>query len=208
LPVVRQQAKGKHLRLSGPFVAISALGLAVLAVSVIAVWTSINRVRAIDAIAATTTITVSVDTFAPPPADAAPAMTATQAWLQWAGGDQTTIPHGTTARLGLLPVLVGPYCGRECHGLIVRHGIAYSSLNRLAYGYSWPAFPHRHSHRMNWLFLDASDGQMINGCCSDHLEVPQCPRRNCHGRRQPIVTWQPHDLPTAMMAIGEVEQCP
>src|SRR5215467_10883445 len=61
------------------------------------------------------------------------------------------------------PVLVGPYCGAECHGLIVQNGIAYSSLNQLAYGYGWPAFPHRQSHRMNWLFLVASTGQMING---------------------------------------------
>jgi hypothetical protein len=51
------------VRLRGPVVAISALGVAVLAVSTVAVWTSISRVRAIDAIAVTATITAnSVDT--------------------------------------------------------------------------------------------------------------------------------------------------
>jgi hypothetical protein len=55
------------MRLRGPLVITSALGLAVLAVSVVAVWASISRVRAIEAIAVTTTFAVGVDTFAPPP---------------------------------------------------------------------------------------------------------------------------------------------
>jgi hypothetical protein len=49
----------------------------------------------------------------------------------------------------------------ECPGLIAQDGIAYQALNQLAYGYSWPAFPHRHTGQLNWTFLDASTGQMI-----------------------------------------------
>lgn len=36
-------------------------------------------------------------------------------------------------------------------------------LNRLAYGYSWLAFPHRHLKPRSWLFLDANTGYMIVG---------------------------------------------
>src|SRR5215467_12000476 len=78
----RPQVKGKHMRLSGPLVITGALGLAVLAVSVVAVWTSIDRVKAIRALGVKTTITLDPgihETFAPPPADAFPAMTAQEA---------------------------------------------------------------------------------------------------------------------------------
>jgi len=159
------------MRLRGPFVAISALGCAVLTVSVVALWTSIDHANAIRALAVKTTITVEPgihETFAPPPADAAPAMTAAEAWAGWERhaeipANTTAIPANTTVQLGLLTLPVGPYCGAECHGLIVQNGIAYTALNQLAWGYSWPAFPHRHSHSMNWIFLDASTGLMIEG---------------------------------------------
>jgi len=156
------------MRLRGPFVAIGALGLAVLAVGLVAVWMSIGRVQAIQANAVTATIIVEPainETFAPPPADAAPAMTAEQAWAQM---DNTSIPSDTTAQLGLLTVPVGPDCGVECeHGNIVRDGMVYSALNRLAYGYRWsvcragstlPAI-----QCTSWIFLDASTGLMIDG---------------------------------------------
>src|SRR5215470_8996589 len=99
------------MRLRGPFVTIGALGLAVLAVGLVAVWTSIGRVQAIRAMALSATITVEPgikETFAPPPADAAPAMTAEEAWAQM---DNRSIPSDTSAQLGLLTVPVGPDCG-------------------------------------------------------------------------------------------------
>ena len=155
------------MRLHGPLLTISALGIAVAAVSALAVWTSVDHARAVRALYLRTMITVdpgSHETFAPPPASAMPALTAAQAFAQWvqqAGGTHTTIPADTTVKLGLLTLPVGPYCGAECHGLIVHDGIAYTVRNQLAYGYGSPAFPHRRTGRMNWLFLDASTGQMI-----------------------------------------------
>jgi hypothetical protein len=154
------------MRPRSPFVTISALGIAILAAAGVAVSIAIGHAQATQAMAISSTMTVGVDTFAPPPSDAVPALTAAQAWAQFehhASGTITTIAPSTTVRLGLLTVRVGPYCGAECHGLIVRNGIAYQALDQLAWGYGWLAFPHRHSKRMNWVFLDASTGQMING---------------------------------------------
>ncbi len=54
------------MRLRGPLISTGALGLAVLAVAVVAVWTSVNRVRAIDA--NTIRIPGTEVVFAPPPA--------------------------------------------------------------------------------------------------------------------------------------------
>ena len=158
------------MRLHGPLATIGALGAVVLAAAVLAVWTGIGHAQAIGATPVSATITVnSLDTFAPPPADAAPAMTAQQAWAQWennAGNSNTSIPSDTTVQLGLLSVLAGPDCGAECeNGNIAQDGMVYSALNQLAYGYSWstcsagstlPA-----SQCTEWIFLDANTGQMI-----------------------------------------------
>jgi hypothetical protein len=38
---------------------------------------------------------------------------------------------------------------------------AYTTLDQLAWGYGYPAFPHRHAGHRDWLFIDASTGQMI-----------------------------------------------
>ena len=161
------------MRLRGPFVTIGALGVAVLAAGVAAVLTGIGHAQAIRAIAVSTTITVDPgihETFAPPAASAQPAITAALAWAQWeqhAGATITTIPSNTTVQLGLLTLPVGPYCGAECHGLIVKNGIAYTVLNQLAYGYRWSVCPPGSTLpavRCNsWIFLDASTGQMIDG---------------------------------------------
>jgi hypothetical protein len=154
------------MRLRGPLVSVGALGLAVLAVGVLAVWNSVSRARAINAIAVTTTIRVNGtdNTFAPPPSGATPTMTAGQAWALFSRHESNkAIPPGTKVRLGLLTSLIGPYCGVECDNSIVQNGMAYLAKNQLAYGYSWLAFPHRHLRRMNWIFLDASTGQMIIG---------------------------------------------
>src|SRR5215472_10981050 len=95
------------MRLRGPLVAIGALGLAVLAVGLVAVWTSISRPQARHTTMRisrpqarhttmrisrpqarhttmpSTTITInSVVTFAAPPSDARPALTAREARQQ------------------------------------------------------------------------------------------------------------------------------
>ena len=86
------QVKGKHMRLRGPLVITSVLGLAVLAVSLVAVRTSIDRVKAIRAMAVKTTITLDPgihEKFAPPPATAMPTMSA---------GKRSTLSKGDTSR--------------------------------------------------------------------------------------------------------------
>ena len=142
-------------------ISTGALGLAVLAAAAIAIWTSVNHVRLIDA----HTIRVGYGiVFAPPPPGSVPALTARQAWAKFSAGERRkVIAPGTTMQLGLLSVPIGPYCGRECDGHPVRDGIAYTVLNRLAYGYSWLAFPHRHLKPRDWVFLDANTGSMIIG---------------------------------------------
>jgi hypothetical protein len=45
----------------------------------------------------------------------------------------------------------------------VKNGIAYQALNRLVYGYSWLAFPHRNSHTRDWWFDDANTGERLFG---------------------------------------------
>jgi hypothetical protein len=111
------------MRLRGPLVSTGALGLAVLAVAAVAVWTSVNHARAVDA--DTIRIPGTEIVFAPPPAGAVPAMTARQAWARFSRGDRhTAIAAGTAVRLGLLTVPIGPYCGVECDGHPVRDGIA------------------------------------------------------------------------------------
>ncbi len=134
---------GMHMRLRGPFLAIGALGLAVLTDGLVAVSASIGRAEAIRQAMLGTTITGnSVVTFAAPPSDAMPALTPEQALRQSEpspGSRVNSIPAGVTVKLGLLSLLVGPYCGAECSGLIVRNGLAYQELNQLAYGYSRPS---------------------------------------------------------------------
>lgn len=149
----------------GPLISTGALGLAVLAVAAVAVLTSVNHARAIEA--NTIRIPGTDVVFAPAPPDATPAMTARRAWARFSRGERSTaIAPGTTVRLGLLTVPIGPYCGVECDGHPVRNGIAYTALDQLAYGYSWLAFPHRHLKARNWIFLDANTGGMIIGTMS------------------------------------------
>jgi hypothetical protein len=153
------------MRLRGPLISTGALGLAVLTAAVVAVWTSVNHARAIDA--DTIRIPGTEIVFASPPPSAVPAMTARQAWARFTRSERSTaIAPGTAVQLGLLTVPIGPYCGRECDGHPVRAGIAYTALDQLAYGYSWLAFPHRHLKNRNWIFLDANTGKMIIGTVS------------------------------------------
>jgi hypothetical protein len=105
------------MRLRGPFIIIGALGLAVLAVGLVAVWTSISRPQArhttmrisrpeaSHTAMPSTTITInSVVTFAPPPSDARPALAAEQARRQaerHQGSRVTAIPPGLPSGSGL-----------------------------------------------------------------------------------------------------------
>ena len=154
------------MRLRGPLIMTGALGLAVLAAGVLAVWMSVSHARAIEAIAVTRSIRINgtENVFAPPPPGAMPAMTAGQAWAASSVGQpDKEIGPGITVHLGLLTSPIGPYCGVECNGWIVENGIAYRALHQLAYAYSWQAFPHRHLNARNWIFVDANTGQMITG---------------------------------------------
>jgi hypothetical protein len=155
------------------FVVIGALALAVLVASLIAIRTSTSRAQAVTVSPVATTITInSAATFAPPPANAAPALTAAQAYAQdqqEVGGTVTTIPSDVNVQLGLFTLEVGPDCGAECGNLVIQNGIAYRTLNELAYGYSWPSCPPDigstapppPSPCVGWTFVDANTGQEI-----------------------------------------------
>lgn len=139
---------------------------------------SASRARVITASAVQTTITIDPHvgtTFAPPPANATPSLTAQQAWAQFiqsssVGSGSTAIPSTVTAQLGLFTLPIGPDCGITCNGDPVQNGIAYRSLNQLAYGYSWsggtcagdnPADPAPAVPCTEWIFIDANTGSMI-----------------------------------------------
>ncbi|MGN6795790.1 MAG: hypothetical protein ACTHJW_25635 [Streptosporangiaceae bacterium] len=137
------------------------------------------RARVITASAVRTTITIDPDygaTFAPPPANAAPALTAQQAWAQFiqqaSGSSNTAIPSTVTVHLGLFTLPIGPDCGATCSGDPVQNGIAYRSLNQLAYGYSSPGGTCVRGNSAtqlpdvpctDWVFVDANTGHMIVG---------------------------------------------
>jgi hypothetical protein len=158
------------MRLRGPLVVSGALALAVVAISVVAVWTSIGHVNAIRALAVKTTIMLDPgihETFAPPPADAVPAMTAQEASDAFEGR-HIPIPGFVTVQLGLFTLPVGPDCGFECeHGNIVRGDMVYSWLNKLVWGFSrrvCPAGSDRPAWQCTeWDFLDANTGQYVAG---------------------------------------------
>jgi hypothetical protein len=138
-----------------------------------------SRPRVITASAVQTTITIDPHygaTFAPPPASAPPVLTAQQAWAQFiqqaSGSSNTAIPSTVTVQLGLFTLPIGPDCGATCSGDPVQNGIAYRSLNQLAYGYSSPggtcvrgnsATPLPNVPCTDWVFVDANTGHMIVG---------------------------------------------
>lgn len=81
------------------------------------------------------------EVFAPPPSDAARAMTAQEA-LDAYEGKHVPIPDYVTVQLGLYTLSVGPDCGPECeHNNIVQSNMVYSVLNKLVYGFSRRACP-------------------------------------------------------------------
>jgi len=109
------------------------------------------------------------ETFAPPHAAAAPALTAQQAantYLGTLGHSPVAIPSDVSVSLGSLTIPVGPDCGTECeNGNTVSNGIAYSALDELAYGYAVTTCPQGSSlpadQCTKWLFLDANNGKLI-----------------------------------------------
>lgn len=158
------------MRLRGPLATIGALGIAVLAAGVFAVWTGIARAQAIRAMAVSSTIIVDPgihETFASPPSDPAPAMTAQEA-LDAFERKHVSIPDYVTVQLGLLTLPVGPDCGPECeHNNIVQGDMVYTVLNKLVYGFSrrvCPAASHRPDWQCTqWDFIDANTGIYIAG---------------------------------------------
>jgi hypothetical protein len=141
---------------------LAAVG-AILAVSGAQAGTSAT------AVTSTTTIPGTEEIWAPPPAAAAPALTADQAWAIFASGAglSTAIGSDTTVQLGALTEAVGPYCGTGCDMWTTVNGISYRALNELAYGYYWSTCPNGTSLPVtaceNWLFLDANTGKLITG---------------------------------------------
>lgn len=123
-----------------------------------------------------TTFTVpgTSEQFAPPPPDAAPALTADQAWADFAGanGWGTTITPDMTVRFGSFTDPIGPYCGAECDVWQTVNGISYRALHELAYGYYWSTCPSGSAlpavECQNWFFVDANTGKMIIGALPRH----------------------------------------
>jgi hypothetical protein len=104
--------------------------------------------------------------FAPPPADAAPKLTAQQALDAYTGKSNFQVPDGVSVALGLFTLPIGPDCGPSCEkGDAVVNGIAYDKYQRLAYGfmrYLCPAGSTAPDWQcQQWLFLDANTGQDI-----------------------------------------------
>ena len=125
-------------------------------------------------VAETVTIDSNIgETFAPAPQDAAPKLTAEQAFAQQRrrnGRSVIPIPSGVTVRLGLLTILAGPTNPHTGH-VVTKDGIAYAALNELAWGYTWrwcpmsrnPLRPGRvRGPCTRWNFLDANTGREID----------------------------------------------
>lgn len=121
------------------------------------------------AVTSTTTIPDTDETWAPPPAAAAPALTADQAWAKFTSdaGSATAITPDMTVQLGTITQEVGPYCGTECDMWTTVNGISYRALNELAYGYYWSSCQNGtnlpETACENWFFVDANTGNLITG---------------------------------------------
>lgn len=158
------------------FVIIGAVGVGLLAIGFFAVRANRAPARAVTVSAVTSTITIDPqvgETFAPAPPDAAPALTAEQAYAQYAqlsGYSDTTVPSDVTVQLGLLTLPVGPV-SPDTGNLTTQNGIAYTALNELVYGYSWHSCPHSRNPNVatlpanpciQWNFLNANSGKQVD----------------------------------------------
>lgn len=118
-------------------------------------------------VTATVTIPGTEEVWAPPPANAAPPLTADQAWAKFSAAQgETSVPAGTSVQLGLITDPVGPYCGESCDMWRTVDGISYRAYNELAYSYYWSACPDDSKAELDcqhWLFLDAKTGELITG---------------------------------------------
>ncbi len=153
------------------FIVAGAIGITAVAGGLLTL-AGVGQAQAIRATAVPATITIDPDvgeTFAPPPGNAAPSLTAAQAYTRWrqqVGGDGTAIPGDATVQLGLLTLPVGPDCGAECSKLTIKNGIAYTALNELVYGYATPCSPEAAASAdvscLDWTFLAAGTGKEID----------------------------------------------
>ena len=147
----------------------SAAAAALAAASVAAVVLSSASAGTTAAVSSTITIPGTSDQFAPPPANAAPALSPDQAWSDFAtqAGLGTSITSDMTVQLGSLTAPIGPYCGAECDGWQTVNGTSYRAYGELAYGYYWSSCPSGSSAAVvdcqNWVFVDAKTGKMIVG---------------------------------------------
>jgi hypothetical protein len=106
------------------------IGVAALAMVATGLFVGIRASRS-PARTATVTATITIDpnigeTFAPAPTDAAPKLTAQQAFArhrQLNGRGAIPIPEGVTAELGLLTILAGP-TNPHTGTVVTRNGVA------------------------------------------------------------------------------------
>lgn len=160
-----------------------SLAAAILTGGIFATRAALSPARAVTVSQVTTQIMVNPSigiTFGPVGADAAPALSAAEAWTDYAqvNGWTATTPSNVTVQLGLVTVPVGPSSGPGTDGLIEVNGIACMAYNQLAYGYSSPvSCPPRDrlfdpnpqtatpsptpTSCIDWSFVDANSGRQI-----------------------------------------------
>jgi hypothetical protein len=144
--------------------------LAVAAAALAAAATSVTLTHASTSARATpvgeaVTIPGTAIQWAPPPADADPALTADQAWTAEFSPDEPGVPDGTTVQLGSLTDAIGEYCGASCDSWQTVDGISYRAYHQLAYGYYWRACTDSQAELdcQHWEFIDANTGEYIMG---------------------------------------------
>lgn len=127
-----------------------------------------RQIRPVADVPSTVTIDSSVgEIFAPPPADASPAMTAQQAWTAYTKVDtsysSSDIPSNVTVSLGLLTLPLGPSGPNGTE--------AYKAKDVLTYGFSWHNCPVSRNPNasipasnpcVEWNFLNADTGAQID----------------------------------------------
>jgi hypothetical protein len=148
----------------------ATVALAVLGVSLLLAGCGSRQLgRPVTTPAVTSTITIDPElgeTFAPPAASAAPAMTAQQAWAAYTQVNTSystpAIPSEVTVQLGLFTLPLGPSGPNGTE--------AYTAHDELAYGFSWHSCPVSRNPNektfpanpcVEWNFLDANTGHQI-----------------------------------------------
>jgi hypothetical protein len=153
---------------------IAGAAVLVLTGAGFAAWAAIGPATATNTGATLVTSTIILDPYLKgeifaPPGNAAPRLTARQAVAAWTGRKHFKIPSGVTIQLGLFTLPIGDASGCNKHDRcpIVAHGIAYTWLRKLVYGFSsrvCPAGSHKPAWRCtSWDFIDANTGKYIAG---------------------------------------------